>query len=93
MLLFDVLQHLVVNAALVRDVGSLELGDVPPAGDAAEGLSTVVALEIDRLASFSASLIVLIDSSSAQMRSNLVLASRLSEIVSASLPTGCQPSL
>ena len=60
-----------VNDELVRGPGSLELGDVPPAEQAAAGFT--VALEIDRLAPFSASAKHLTDSLSTQMRSNLVL--------------------
>ena len=61
-----------VNGEIVRDLRSLGLGDVP-AGCTAEGFTVVVALEIDCLAFFSASPKHSIDSSSVQMRSNLVL--------------------
>ena len=64
---------LVVNDEPDRDLSSLKLGDVPPAGSAAEGFTVVVALEIVCLDSFCASAKPLIFSSSAQQRSNHVL--------------------
>ena len=64
---------LVVNDEFVRDLGSLELGDVPHTEYDAVGFTVIVVLEIDCFGSFSASVVALIDSSSAKMRSNLVL--------------------
>ena len=62
-----------VNDELVRDLCLLKLGDVPLVGSADKGPTNVSALEIDCLASFSYSAKPLIDSSSAQKRSNFVL--------------------
>ena len=62
-----------INDEFVRDLGPLDLGDVPPVECAAEEITVVAALEIVRLASLSVSATALIDSSSAQMRSNQAL--------------------
>ena len=53
-------------SALVVASGPLELGEVPPTEYDAEGFAVITALEIDCLASLSASAIALIESSSAQ---------------------------
>ena len=63
----------VVNEELGRDLRLLDLGDVPLTVFAVRGCFVVAALEIECLSSFSVSAIALINSSSAQMRSNLAL--------------------